>query len=135
MNIYGSIFNFDIIYYIELITIENRHSNSIRNIYNEDLDNDHRKFIVNQTVGKCGKKSNKIIKSCIFNNINDANNYINENNEKISNKYEIDDSVIVNIYRNRLLENGFILIREMILDMQRMKLLKLHIDFEKISLY
>lgn len=76
-----------------------------------------------------------MIKSCIFNNINDANNYINENNEKISNKYEIDDSVIVNIYRNRLLENGFILIREMILDMQRMKLLKLHIDFEKISLY
>lgn len=90
----------------------------LNNIYDSDLKPEHKKLIPNVICGIIGKKTNKDMQCYLFNNANDAAECEYEKGGK---QYQIATDLYVVIKRStgEHLENGFLPIRFLLLDMCR----------------
>lgn len=105
--------------YINLIKRPNNMKEAIDKVYASDLTEQHKKDIVNITIGILGKKENARRRTDIFKDKDDAFMYYRENGGGL---YENDGMYYVNRVLKTKLNQGFLPIHEMVLDNARMKM-------------
>lgn len=107
--------------------ILNKTKQSIKDIYDSTLNKINKKFIINKTIGLCGKSKNKSSLTNIYTTKEECFTD-SVNNDFEYNEYRIDDDNKIyfnNLKSETILENGFYAIQFFIYDIMRLKMYKL----------